>query len=275
MSLVGVAARRAAVRAHSKIPVLLPFILRPSDSGTSCVEQGAGSRRMGWARPRCSHNASTSGASAAAAGLPTLGTAAKATHRGGLLARYQRCLETQPLLTKALSCALISAAGAVTADVAANPRSPNIDLRRAARFGLAGAFFTAPTCHVWWGLLGKWFGAGGFRCGLTKVTVDTLLWATPWQFGFIACVYVLEAAPVVGVPALQRLDLATQLESTLHRMPEIMLDYAKVWVPVQLVNFTFVPVPFQVLCVATTSATARPTISPTVSDRRTRGLAAF
>lgn len=209
-------------------------------------------------KQRCSHRAITSGASAATSGLPTLGTAVKTTHRGGLFARYQRCLEAQPLLTKALSCGVISASGAVTADVATNPQSPSVDLRRAARFGLVGVFFTAPTCHVWWGLLGKWFGAGGFRCGLTKVTADTLLFATPWQFGFIACVFALEAAPVVGVPAPQQLELATQLESTLHRLPEIMLNYAKVWVPVQLVNFTFVPLPFQVLCVATASATASP-----------------
>lgn len=242
---------------------------------------GAGA---GGLRRRCLHSARTEGAapgagSAAAAasekrGLATLGAplggvAAQPAQRRGMgvlrsaAARYQRCLDTRPLLTKMLTSGALSGLGAAAADVVTNPRNPSIDVRRAARFMLVGAFLTAPPAHLWWGFLGRRLGAGGFRTGVTKTALDTALFATPWQFCFIMAVYALERAPLVGTPASQQLDVGTPLERTLPRMPGVMKDYVSVWVPVQLFNFTFVPVPFQVLCVTQPAASGSRILSPT------------
>lgn len=164
-------------------------------------------------------------------------------------ARYGRCLDTRPIATKVVTTGLVSASGAVASDVLQNPRNPHVDLRRAARFALVAGCMTAPICHVWYGILCKHFGAGGLRCALSKVTLDTLIFATPWQLGFLATVYALEAAPFVGSSAPEQLrgEAPTALERTLPIMPEVMASYVKLWVPVQLVNFMFVPVPLQVL----------------------------
>lgn len=158
------------------------------------------------------------------------------------------------MLTKALTSGALSGAGAVAADRLTNPWNSAIDIRRAARFVLVGAFITAPVCHVWWGCLARWCGAGGFRSGVVKTTLDTALFAAPWQLCVISGVYALEAAPLVGTSTSQQLDAGTPLERTLPIMPGIMEDYVSLWVPVQLINFTFVPVPFQLLCVTLPAA---------------------
>ena len=185
-------------------------------------------------------------------GLATLsmGAGSRAAHGPGLVARYRWHLETRPLLTKVLTTTGITALGSVAADVVQNPRNPAaIDFRRAARFGLVGGLLTAPICHIWYGQLGKWFGLGGLRCGLRKATLDTLVFATPWQFGFLTCVYALEAAPLVGMPAPEQPAACSPHERAAAIMPGVMRDYVRVWVPVQIVNFIFVPLPLQVLCV--------------------------
>jgi hypothetical protein len=232
-------------------------------------------------RRRCLHGARAEGRTEGSAaspgskerGLATLGApplgvqlavaTRPAERRGvGLFTRYQRCLETRPILTKVLTSGVLSGFGAVAADIVTNPRNPAIDVRRAARFALAGAFVTAPACHVWWGFLGRRFGAGGFRNGVVKTALDTALFAPPWQLCFIVGVYALEAAPLVGTSASQQLEVGTPLERTLPMMPGVMKDYVFIWVPVQLINFTFVPVPFQVLCVTQPAALDPCALSP-------------
>ena len=165
-----------------------------------------------------------------------------------LLAWYSSQLQARPVTIKVATCGVLTASADVVSqlmcDTSASGRSlASVDLSRAARFGACGMAITAPLYHAWFGLLARRFPRPGMRSVCSKIVVDLLVMAVPFNCMFITAVCTLEKRKELG--------LATAAQSAARRtaaqLEGVMRDYCFLWLPAQCVNFCLVPVPFQVL----------------------------
>jgi hypothetical protein len=193
-------------------------------------------------------------------GVALLAAAPPATvARGGAFAWYNAQIEARPFITKSITCGLICGAADITCQFLNKPAQPfqgivsvleQLEVRRAVRFALCGAFITTPIFHVWFNVLSKTFPASmGTRGVAGKLTADMLVCAVPFNVVFITGVFASEGLPLVGVPGHSSLMRSTLdgFDRCIPMIPAVMRDYYFVWGPAQLINFAIVPLPFQVL----------------------------
>jgi len=152
---------------------------------------------------------------------------------GGIAAWYNGLLEKSPLLTKAVTSALIVLGGDLGCQLFIEGGS--IDFARLARMFFLGGVLVAPVLHVWYGALFRWFPSPSIRGVLTRVVLDQAVFAPIFCGVFFTAIFATEG----------RLD---QLENHLR---ENYVDAVKVnwmmWIPAQIINFKFVPPQLQVL----------------------------
>ena len=169
---------------------------------------------------------------------------------GGLWNAYVRALERSPLLTKAVTSGVISAAGNLICQVGVEGRalSPGpaattsqqqqqrgLDARRLALFTALGAAYVAPVLHVWYGLLGRLVPAGGAAGALGRMGVDQLAFAPLFVASMMA---LLAVADGQGLRGAQR--------AVADGLPGAVKANWALWVPAQFVNFRYVPASLQV-----------------------------
>ncbi|KAF7269955.1 hypothetical protein GWI33_017045 [Rhynchophorus ferrugineus] len=113
------------------------------------------------------------------------------------------------------------------------------DLLRSAKFGFLGTCFVGPTLTVWYRLLARRFGtAATSSAALKKMSFDQLVFAPSFLVIFIANVNLLNGKNVDEIK-----------NELFEKYPDIVVNNWKVWPAVQLVNFYFVPLHYQVLLV--------------------------
>jgi protein Mpv17 len=113
------------------------------------------------------------------------------------------------------------------------------DSSRTARFAFLGTFLMGPSLHFWYGYLARTFPlTGGFGTVLQvfkRVVADQFLFAPAIIAVFFTSVAALENR-ISTLPDQFRQKYVLTVEA----------NWA-FWIPVQLFNFAFVPLPFQVL----------------------------
>lgn len=154
----------------------------------------------------------------------------------GLWEAYVRALERSPLLTKAVTSGVISAAGNLICQVGVERRPLNgLDNRRLALFTALGAAYVAPMLHVWYGLLGRLVTAQGVSGALGRMALDQLAFAPVFVGSMMA---LLALADGQSPEAAKR--------SVLEGLPGAVKANWSLWVPAQFVNFRYVPPNLQV-----------------------------
>ncbi|GIL88241.1 hypothetical protein Vretimale_14125 [Volvox reticuliferus] len=151
----------------------------------------------------------------------------------GLWAWYMNCLESAPLLTKAITCALLNALGDIFCQLFIE--AGKWDIRRTATFTFMGLAVVGPTLHYWYMLLNTLVRAGGTAGATIQLLLDQGVFAPVFLATFISILFVIEGKPHLIKPKLEQDLLET-----------VKVNWV-LWIPAQYLNFRFVPPNLQVL----------------------------
>lgn len=179
-------------------------------------------------RRRC-FTSSSSDSSSASSSASTLTTTSL------LLAWYSKRLETHPLTTKGVTSGLISATGDVICQYLTSPDEP-WDLTRTAHFLFMGTFWVAPITHVWYDALSTRIipGARSRTKVFQRLMLDQFGMAPLFVPSFMAGLWILEGRDKIWEPLLEV-------------APEVIQANWALWIPAQVVNFSLIPLNYQVL----------------------------
>jgi hypothetical protein len=151
------------------------------------------------------------------------------------LAWYSKRLETHPLTTKGVTSGLISGTGDTICQYVASPEDP-WDLLRTARFVAMGVFWVAPMTHVWYDALSTRIIPGGRSRSkvFQRLLLDQFGFAPLFVPSFMAGLWILEGRDNIW-------------ENLVSIAPSVIEANWALWIPAQLINFSMIPLNYQVL----------------------------
>uniref|UniRef100_A0A8D0BLT1 Peroxisomal membrane protein 2 n=1 Tax=Salvator merianae TaxID=96440 RepID=A0A8D0BLT1_SALMN len=154
-----------------------------------------------------------------------------------LLARYLLLLRLYPVLTKAVSSALLSALGSVVSQIIEKTQKKGgLDLRGPLRFAIYGFLFTGPLSHYFYLYLEHQIPSDVPFAIVKKLLLDRLVVAPAFLLLFYFVMNFLEGRDTSALVKRLKTSYWTALKMNW-----------KVWTPVQFINLTYVPMQFQVL----------------------------
>ncbi|TVU27145.1 hypothetical protein EJB05_29728 [Eragrostis curvula] len=162
--------------------------------------------------------------------------AAASTAGGGarLLAWYLMALDKNPVMTKAVTSAVLTLAGDLICQLAID-RAPKLDLKRTFVFTFLGLVLVGPTLHVWYLYLSKLVTISGAPGAIARLLLDQFIFSPIFIGVFMTLLVTLEGKPSLVVPKLKQEWLSS-----------VMANW-QLWIPFQFLNFYFVPQKLQVL----------------------------
>ena len=147
-----------------------------------------------------------------------------------LWARYNKLLEAQPLLTKALTSLTGFTLGDILAQKFIEPGDKPYDLMRTVRLGTFGFLIHGPTGHYFYGFLDSKLPGTAPMTVATKVAIDQTIWNPIFGCMFFGYLNLMEGKSWQDYVNKLKADLKTA----------VMGSWA-VWVPAHTINFAFVP----------------------------------
>ncbi|XP_076276211.1 mitochondrial inner membrane protein MPV17 [Lasioglossum baleicum] len=168
---------------------------------------------------------------------------------------YQRLLAKYPLRTQAVQAGILMGLGdEIAQNVIERRKFKDLDFKRTAQFACIGLCIAGPATRTWYGILDRYIGSKGGVVVLKKVCCDQLLFAPTFIFILLS---------VIGI--LQGNDIEHLKMKIKNEYPEILKNNYKVWPMVQLCNFYFIPLQYQVLVVQSVALLWNTYISYTTS----------
>uniref|UniRef100_A0A7S3FWA6 Mpv17-like protein n=1 Tax=Strombidium rassoulzadegani TaxID=1082188 RepID=A0A7S3FWA6_9SPIT len=155
---------------------------------------------------------------------------------------YSLKLETNPLLTKSLTCGALNMVGDTLSQtlekrVKPEKREKGFDFKRNLIFGAIGSFYIAPLLHVHYSKFLPYVVPDGTKYGaLKKLAIDQSAFASFITTGFFIIINVVE-----GKGAQKGIDDLKQKYWT------TMVINWKIWIPANYMNFVLIPNKYQVL----------------------------
>ncbi|XP_049872915.1 protein Mpv17 [Pectinophora gossypiella] len=163
--------------------------------------------------------------------------------RFAIFRAYQRVLSRRPYLVQAIQTGALMGAGDLISQTIIEKKSfKQIEWQRSARFSCIGLFIIGPTLRVWYGVLNKHIGHTGKTVAVKKVFLDQVVFA-PMVLCSLLC--------IVGASQGKNWDSIKQDLNTNYI--DILKANYMLWPWVQLLNFYYIPLHYQVLfvqCVA-------------------------
>ncbi|XP_053324524.1 peroxisomal membrane protein 2 [Spea bombifrons] len=158
-----------------------------------------------------------------------------------LLQSYLRLLKERPVLTKALTSAILSALGnLLSQNIEKRKRgqksSRNVDLAGPLRFGVYGFLFTGPLSHYFYLFLEQLVPSSVPLAGFRRLLLERLIVAPAFLLLFFFVMNVLEGK-----------DLATLNQKLKDGYWSALKMNWKVWTPFQFINVNYIPAQFRVL----------------------------
>ncbi|KAM6423333.1 peroxisomal membrane protein 2 [Liasis olivaceus] len=154
-----------------------------------------------------------------------------------LLARYLLLLRLYPVLTKAASSAFLSALGSLLAQVIEkSQKKRSLDWRDPLRFAVYGFLFTGPLSHYFYLYLEQLIPSDAPLALVKRLLVDRLIVSPAFVALFFLVMNFLEGKDMSAFSRKMKSGYWATLKMNW-----------KVWTPVQVINFTYVPLQFQVL----------------------------
>jgi protein Mpv17 len=148
----------------------------------------------------------------------------------GLWASYNRLLEAQPLLTKALTSLTGFTLGDILAQKFIEPGDKPYDVMRTVRLGSFGFLLHGTTGHFFYGFLDSKLPGTKPTTVATKVLIDQTMWNPIFGCMFFGYLNLVEGKSFEDYKKKLQADLKTA----------VMGSWA-VWVPAHTINFAFVP----------------------------------
>jgi len=157
-----------------------------------------------------------------------------------LWARYNKLLDAQPLLTKALTSLVGFTVGDVLAQNFINQDGKPYDLMRTVRLGSFGFLLHGTTGHYFYGFLDSKLPGTAPMTVATKVAIDQTIWNPIFGCMFFGYLNLTEGKSLDDYVKKIKSDLATA----------VMGSWA-VWVPAHTINFRFIPTSQRLLYINT------------------------
>uniref|UniRef100_A0A6U3BF08 Mpv17/PMP22 family protein n=1 Tax=Entomoneis paludosa TaxID=265537 RepID=A0A6U3BF08_9STRA len=184
---------------------------------------------------------------------------------------YARQLEESPLFTKCLTSGIISGAGDFTCQAIMHWRSnpqetsdnpndnkndtqndnkddttwfPWWDRMRTTHFMILGTNLVGPVIHVWYGQLARALPGTQAWAVAQRVLVDQLLFSPLFLNVWLTSLWTLEDW---HKDATEKRSWTTTLQDLKEAWPVLLPANWCLWIPAQMINFRFVPLPYQVL----------------------------
>lgn len=157
----------------------------------------------------------------------------------GPLAWYSRSLDSHPIITKSLSSAIIGGSGDVLSQYieAKNEKRPfEWNLIRTGRFGLLGLVLIGPVIHYWYGAIMRWFPGNSASTVAKRVMLDQFFFSPLFLPTFLSGLWILEGK-----------EASTLVPNLKEQVPTAIVANWVLWIPSQIINFSFVPGKYQVL----------------------------
>lgn len=162
---------------------------------------------------------------------------------------YARMLDTHPIRTKAATSGLIAGAGDCLCQYAVirtqqqqdnNNNTTKLtfsswDKIRTARFVFLGAVIVAPIIHYWYGAMAQLWPSTAAKSVLKRVGADQFVFTPIYVPFWLTSLWILED---------KTNDISQRLQSA---VPTILMANWGYWIPVQYINFMFLPLKYQVL----------------------------
>lgn len=161
---------------------------------------------------------------------------------------YRRWINTQPVLTKSITAAVLHFLADITAQRV--NKQAHFEWARSARFGLWGLVFVGPGIHRWHSFLDNSFRRQkirGYYAVVGKLVIDQLLFAPFCLLLFFFFMNVLEKFPTNATRSYY-LYAACKEQMSRELVPALKMNW-KVWPLAQFVNFAFVKGDYRVLFV--------------------------
>ncbi|GAV82175.1 Mpv17_PMP22 domain-containing protein [Cephalotus follicularis] len=155
-------------------------------------------------------------------------------NKWSLLSWYLARLEKYPVLTKAVTSALLTLIGDLICQLVID-QVPSLDLKRTFQFTLLGLVLVGPTLHFWYLYLSKLVTMPGASGAFLRLILDQFLFSPMFIGIFLSTLMTLEGKPSQVVPKLQQEWFSAVLANW------------QLWIPFQFLNFRFVPQQLQVL----------------------------
>eukprot|EP00878_Enallax_costatus_P003220 GHUV01003423.1.p1 GENE.GHUV01003423.1~~GHUV01003423.1.p1 ORF type:complete len:199 (+),score=39.85 GHUV01003423.1:178-774(+) len=150
--------------------------------------------------------------------------------------RYKKSLARRPLATKAVTSACVAS---VSDAIAQKLTGSKYSFTRTLKMALWGLLIGAPSAHYWHQYLQRWFAgkSDSLETAIQKVILDQLTFGPMYNFCFMAYTSMI----VHGMPA------AAFQHKAAKEYPALQVNGWKVWLPVGLINYRFIPLQFRVL----------------------------
>ncbi|ESQ41990.1 hypothetical protein EUTSA_v10014288mg [Eutrema salsugineum] len=150
------------------------------------------------------------------------------------LSWYLALLSDYPVLTKAVTSAILTLIGDLICQLTINKTS-SLDKKRTLTFTVLGLGLVGPALHFWYLYLSKVVTASGLSGAVLRLLLDQFLFAPVFVGVFLSAVVTLEGKPSHVIPKLKQEWIGAVLANW------------QLWIPFQFLNFRFVPQNFQVL----------------------------
>ena len=152
---------------------------------------------------------------------------------GGIWLSYLALLDRKPVMTKAITAAVLNGVGDIIAQLWLD--GGKLNWKRLGVFSFLGLVLIGPALHVWYGTLIRLVPSQGSFGAIGRLMLDQFAFAPIFIGSIVSAIMALEGH-AEDIPQKLRSDL-----------PTIVRSNWVLWVPFQFINFRFVPVRLQVL----------------------------
>ncbi|XP_043685498.1 protein Mpv17 [Vespula pensylvanica] len=152
---------------------------------------------------------------------------------------YQKLLSKYPVRIQAMQAGILMGLGdQLSQNLIERRKFKDLDFVRTSHFASIGFFIAGPATTTWYRILDKYIGSKGGVIVVKKVLCDQLLFAPTFLSILLVSIGLLQGSNINS--------LKHKLETSYF---EILINNYKIWPMVQLVNFYFIPLQYQVLLV--------------------------
>ncbi|CAN6806289.1 unnamed protein product [Brassica oleracea] len=155
-------------------------------------------------------------------------------NKWSFLSWYLALLSNYPVLTKAVTSAILTLIGDLICQLTIN-RTSSLDKKRTLTFTILGLGLVGPALHFWYLYLSKVVTASGLSGAVLRLLLDQFVFAPVFVGVFLSAVVTLEGKPSHVIPKLKQ------------EWTGAVVANWQLWIPFQFLNFRFVPQNFQVL----------------------------
>lgn len=164
---------------------------------------------------------------------------------------YCKKLESHPLLTKSVTASLIAGTGDACCQFMSLPQW---NWKRTSRFMLVGFLYSAPVRHYYFNFLARSFAGSCTKRVAQRVFLERGVLAPVSLALWLTTMWTLESltgeTAETGMSSHSPLDdVSVYWDKFSSTYPNLLLTSWSLWTPIMALNFRFVPVQYQVLCV--------------------------